>query len=88
MNRDLPRRTGQRWEPTRAPMAGAKTEGRADGNHRAAAHLPLRDWHQSDKSIGTKSRVLIQYFILFTHRFWRRALFFISVHKRFPILNY
>ena len=58
-------------DPSAVP--GAKTEGRADGILHAAAHLPLRDWRQSDKSIGTMSRSLFHQTTLFTHRSWRIA---------------
>ena len=60
-------------DPSAVP--GAKTEGRADGILHAAAHLPLRDWRQSDKSIGTMSRSLFHQTTLFTHRSWRIAFF-------------
>jgi len=49
---------------------GAKTEGRTGTSCRCVFPFTLRDWHQSDKSFATKSRILSREIQHFTHRFW------------------
>ena len=52
------RRIGQRWEPTRPPTQGPRPKaGRPVGR---PSSLALRDWHQSDKSLGVQPRTLEQ----------------------------
>ena len=48
-------RATQRCDPSADP--GAKIEGRAVFFQKDAAHLPLRDWHESDKPSRPKAAI-------------------------------